>query len=376
MKPAETRRGGAAFGRRRNATADASRPRRSLMSRLAPYGSLALWAAVIIVFSVWVPDTFPTTANWKIILSDQAISAVVALGLLLPLAAGAYDLSIAGTMSMSVAVVGTLMAKSGWSPAPAILVALLVGVVIGAVNAWIIVKLRVDSFIATLGTSSILTALTYKLLNGTDIFEGIPDSFTKLGQTQFVGIAMPVYYMVAIAIVLYFVTEHTPFGRYLYAIGANREAARLSGLPVGRYLALSLVLSAVFAALSGVVLSAKLGVAPLRAGDPYLLPAFAAVLLGSTQFRPGRVNVLGTLVAIYLLATGVKGLALRYPDNPWIDGVFQGVTLIAAVALSVRAASSRSAFASRPFRQRVRGWRRPGGEERGDQTAPPAEGRP
>ena len=89
------------------------------------------------------------------------------------------------------------------------------------------------------------------------------------------------------------------------------------------------------------ILTAKLGTAPVDAGEPYLIPAFAAALFGSTQFKPGRVNVLGTLVAIYMLATGVKGLELLYPNNPWLDDLFQGVALIIAVALSAWAPRGR-----------------------------------
>jgi ribose transport system permease protein len=309
-------------------------PRGSRLFRLVPYSSLLVWAVLIVLFSIVVPETFPTTSNLRIVLSNEAISAIVALGLLLPLAAGQYDLSIAGVMSISVAVVGTLMGDSGWSPPAAIAATLVLGAGVGAINAFVIVRLRVDSFIATLGMMSILGALTYKLLDGQDIVSGIPSGFTKIGQSQFLDIPLPVFYMAALALVFYFLLSHTPFGRYLYAIGSNREATRLAGIPTGRYVATSLVISGAMAALAGVILTSKLGTAPVDAGDPYLIPAFAAALFGSTQFKPGKVNVLGTLVAIYMLATGVKGLELLYPNNPWIDDLFQGTALIIAVALS------------------------------------------
>jgi ribose transport system permease protein len=314
---------------------------RPLTARLLPVSSLFVWAALILLFAILVPETFPTTSNLRIVLSNEAISAVVAMGLLLPLAARQYDLSIAGVMSVSVAVVGGLMANSGWSPAAAIVATLLLGASIGAINAFVIVKLRVDSFIATLGMTSILAAVTYRLLDGQDIVSGIPPGFTELGQSQLFGIPLPVYYMAALAALLYYVLGHTPFGRYLYASGSNPEATRLAGVPVGRYVFVSLVVSGTLAALAGVILTAKLGTAPVDAGEPYLIPAFAAALFGSTQFKPGRVNVLGTLVAIYMLATGVKGLELLYPNNPWLDDLFQGVALIIAVALSAWAPRGR-----------------------------------
>jgi ribose transport system permease protein len=307
----------------------------SIVTRVVPYSSLLVWAALIVLFTIVVPETFPTTSNLRIVLSNEAISAIVALGLLLPLAAGQYDLSVAGVMSISVAVVGSLMAESGWSPPMAIAATVLLGAAIGAFNGFVIVKLKVDSFIATLGMMSILGALTYKLLDGQDIVSGIPVGFTDIGQNQVFSIPLPVFYMAAVALAFYFILRHTPFGRYLYAIGSNREATRLAGIPTGRYVFISLVISGTLAALAGVILTAKIGTAPVDAGEPYLIPAFAAALFGSTQFTPGRVNVLGTLVAIYMLATGVKGLELLYPNNPWIDDLFQGTALIIAVALSV-----------------------------------------
>jgi ribose transport system permease protein len=319
-----------------------SQTRRSVITRLAPISSLFVWAGVILLFSVLVPETFPTTANLRIILSNEAISAIVAMGLLLPLAAGRYDLSIAGVMSISVAVSGSLMADSGWSPGAAVAATLLLGALIGAFNGFVIVKLGVDSFIATLGMSSILGALTYRLLDGQDIVAGIPAGFTQIGQEKLFTIPLPVFYMAGVALLLYFILEHTPLGRYLYATGSNADATRLAGIPVDRYVFLSLVASATLASLAGVILTAKIGTAPVDAGTPYLIPAFAAALLGSTQIKMGRVNVLGTLVAIYLLATGVKGLELKYPNNPWIDDLFQGAALIIAVALSVWAAKRKT----------------------------------
>jgi ribose transport system permease protein len=319
---------------------EAEERRETRAARLKAFGwsrvtMLFVWLGVIVLFSVMLPDTFATSSNARIILSNEAISAVVALGLLLPLAAGAYDLSIGGIMSVSIAVLGTLMAKADWSPVAAAVAAVGTGALVGALNGFIVVKLKVSSFIATLGMSSILVAATYRILNGQDIVTGISPNFVKIGQNQLASIPLPVFYMLGIAIVLYYVLEHTPFGRYLYATGSNPDASRLSGIDVDRYLFISLVLSGSLSALAGVLLVAKIGTAPLDAGDPYLLPAFAAALLGSTQFRPGRVNVVGTLVAIYLLATGVKGLELKYPNNPWIDDLFQGATLIIAVALSI-----------------------------------------
>ena len=314
----------------------AERPK-SRKFKISPYGAVIVWLGVVVLFSLLEPDTFATSQNARIILSNEAISAIVALGLVLPLAADQFDLSIAAVMGFAVVVLGALMANEGWDPLTASIVVVVMGALIGAVNGLLVVKLRVSSFIATLGMSSVLAAGIYKVSNGQDFVEGIPEGLIKAGQSEFLGVPLPVYYMLAIAAVLYFLLEHTPFGRKLYATGFNAEAARLSGVRTDRLAFISLVGSATLSALAGVLLVARIGTAPYDAGAPYLLPAFAAALLGSTQFRPGRFNVLGTLAAIYLLATGVKGLELMYPNNPWIDDLFQGVALILAVSLSVLA---------------------------------------
>ena len=311
------------------------RPRRKF--KVSAYGAVVVWLGVVALFSVLEPDTFATSQNFRIILSNEAISAIVALGLVLPLASDQFDLSIAAVMGFAVVVLGSLMVNYGWSPLTASIVVVAMGALIGAVNGLLVVKLGVSSFIATLGMSSVLAGGIYKVSDGQDFVEGIPQSLINVGQSELIGIPLPVFYMVAIAAVLYFVLEHTPWGRGLYATGFNADAARLSGIKTNRLAFFSLVGSATLAALAGVLLVARIGTAPYDAGAPYLLPAFAAALLGSTQFRPGRFNVLGTLAAIYLLATGVKGLELMYPNNPWIDDLFQGIALILAVSLAALA---------------------------------------
>jgi ribose transport system permease protein len=207
------------------------------------------------------------------------------------------------------------------------------------VNSLIVVRLHVDSFIGTLGMSSILLAGTEWITGGGQIANGISPSFTAIGQKQLFGLPLPVFYMVALAIVLWWLLEYTPVGRYLYGIGGNPQAARLAGIRIGRITTGAFLLSGLVAAFSGVVLAAQLGSASPDVGGPYLLPAFSAVFLGATQVFPGRVNVPGTLIAIFLLATGVKGLQLAGAPA-YINDLFNGAALIIAVALAARAYSS------------------------------------
>jgi ribose transport system permease protein len=225
--------------------------------------------------------------------------------------------------------------SNGHSPLAGAVLAILVATLVGAVNGFVVVRLRVDSFIATLAMSSILAAGAYWVTNGQQIVDGISPGFVKFGTEQWLGIPVPVYYMLALALALWVFLEFRPGGRYLYAVGGNPQAARLAGIRVDRITFGSLVTSATIAGFAGVVLAAKLGTGNPTSGPAYLLPAFSAVFLGATQIKAGRLNVPGTLVAIYLLATGVKGLQLAGAPV-YLNDLFNGLALILAVALAAR----------------------------------------
>jgi ribose transport system permease protein len=299
------------------------------------FSGLYVWAALIILFSFWVPDTFPTSDNAKIIAGDQAITAMLALGIIIPLAAGVFDLSFAGVLGVSVAIVGYLQ-SNGWNVWLSAAAAIAAGAFIGAANGFIVVQLRVNSFIATLGMSSLLVAAEFWITDGKQITE-FNSTFLDLGTKPILGIPLPFYVMIVLAIIIYIIIEYLPIGRYLYASGGNAQAARLAGVRVNNVVFGSLVASAFTAGVTGVVLAARIGTASPEIGPSYLLPAFSAVFLGSTQIKPGRVNVIGTLVAVYLLATGVKGLQLAGAPS-YINDLFNGAALIIAVALAARSA--------------------------------------
>ena len=298
------------------------------------FSGLYVWGALVLVFGIWMPDLFLTADNARIVAGDQAITAMLALALIVPLAAGVFDLSIAAVLGFT-SVVVVWYQSHGHSPLVGAVLAILLGTLVGAVNGFVVVRLHVDSFIATLAMSSILAAGAYWVTNGQQIVEGISPTFVEFGTAQWLGIPVPVYYMVALALALWVFLEFRPGGRYLYAVGGNPQAARLAGLRVDRIMFGSLVASATIAAFAGVVLAAKLGTGNPTSGPAYLLPAFSAVFLGATQIKAGRLNVPGTLVAIYLLATGVKGLQLAGAPV-YLNDLFNGLALILAVALAAR----------------------------------------
>lgn len=320
-------------------TADSPRGRFGLgtlrLDRLSGIYALVIF---IVVFSIVKPAAFPTTQNVKVMADEAAITAIITLGLTISLATATFDLSIGATMSWSMVFVGWLQSAHHLNSWLAIVLTLLSTVVIGLVNGFAVVRLHVEPIITTMGTSAILVALAFWRCGGATIATGIPESFKSLGREHLAGIPISVIYVVVLAVVLIYVMEHTPLGRFMYATGGNESAARLAGIRVGRMQVIALVMSAVIAGIAGIVLTAKIGSTGIDNGSPYLLPAFAGAFLGSTQIRRGRFNVIGALVAVYLLEVGVKGLQLIWPDIVWIKNVFTGVVLIAAVSIAVAAA--------------------------------------
>jgi ribose transport system permease protein len=178
----------------------------------------------------------------------------------------------------------------------------------------------------------VLLALIAWISGGQQILD-LGAGYQKLGTHQTLGITTPVYIMVLVSLVVWYVLERTATGRRVYATGGNSEAARLAGVATGRVVAGALAACGVITGLAGVLVSSRLATGDPTVGPGYLLPAFAAAFLGSTQFRGGRYNVLGTVVAVYVLATGVKGLQLAGAPV-WIPDLFNGVALLLAVGLA------------------------------------------
>jgi ribose transport system permease protein len=294
--------------------------------------ALYIFAVMFIVFAIWVPDTFLEWNTWKALFDSQAVTAILAVGLVIALSAGAFDLAIGTELGLGAIFVSWLLVDKGVGLVPAIVLTLLAGGIIGLANGILITKVRIDSFIATLGMSSVLLALIAWVSSSQQIV-GVGSSFERLGTTEIFGLTLPVYLMLAVGLVVWYLLERTPLGRRVYATGGNIEAARLAGVRVAAVVICSLIACATIAAFAGMLVTANLGTGDPTIGPAYLLPAFSAAFLGSTQFRGGRFNVWGTIVAVYVLATGVKGLQLAGAPI-WIPDLFNGVALLLAVGLA------------------------------------------
>jgi ribose transport system permease protein len=304
------------------------------MSALSFRNVSALYVGIgfIVLFSLWIPDVFWTTTTWKTLISEQAIVGIAAVGLVIPLAAGAYDLSIGMAVGLGSIIVAWLIGEHGTPMALAILASVAAGCAIGVVNGLMVTRFNIDSFIATLAMTSVLSALVTAISGGEQII-GLPESFSNLASNEILGITLPVYMMLVVALVVWYVLEHTPPGRRTYATGGNAEAARLTGVRTRLITVVALIAGSCIAAFAGVLVTARSGASAPDVGVGYLLPAFAAAFLGSTQIRNGHFNVWGTILAVYVLAVGVKGLQLAGAPV-WLPDLFNGVALAVAVGLA------------------------------------------
>ena len=298
--------------------------------------ALYLLALIFVLFGLWIPNTFLTATTFRVVGGDQVVVAILALALLIPLTAGVFDLSVGNMLAFSLVIVSWFQANTGLNGFASSALAVLACGAVGFVSGLVVVRFRVDSFIATLAMSQILAAATLYISANKQIVGVLSPTFLEFGRKEILGVPVVVYYLVALALIIWYVLAFTPLGRHLFATGANAEAARLSGVRTDRLVWGSLVGSAVVAGIAGVIYGAKIGSFSNSFGPPLLFPAFAAVFFGSTQFK-SRPNVWGTLLAVYTLAFGVKGLQLAFASGVyWITPLFNGVALVVAVALAAR----------------------------------------
>ncbi|MFD1104107.1 ABC transporter permease [Sphingobium olei] len=296
------------------------------------YGIAAALVFVICLFSALRPDAFPTMANAGSIMSDNAVLTIVALGVMVPLVIGQFDLSPGFVASLAVMLTAGLLSRQELSWPIVMLIVLGVGVMIGAIMGTLVAYLQLNSLIVSLGMGSILGGLVLFYSNGQIIFQGIPAGFLTLGQTRIGGIIpLPFLYAIVLASIMWFILYMRPVGRRLYAIGGGPEAAKLIGIDVNRYIVGSFVISATLASLAGFIQVARLGAGHPTSAQAFLLPAFAAAFLGATCFRPGFYNVWGTVLAVYLVGTGTTGLFMLGAES-YVQPIFNGGILITAVA--------------------------------------------
>jgi ribose transport system permease protein len=309
-------------------------PASKKLSRLVPvYGLVILTVILLILFSVLLPDTFPTLLNLRSIISDKAIIMLLSLGVMIPMSAGRIDLTVGYGIVLWHILAISLQTMYGFSWPVAVLTVLLLGAIMGFLNGLLVEVAKIDSFIATLGTGTVLYALALWHTGGRQIVGGLDPTFYALSTKMVFGLPITGYYVIAIALIMWVIYEYLPIGRYLYAIGASPKAAALNGIPVRKFVMGSFIASGLMTALAGVLLAAKLRIGQASVGLEFLLPALVGAFLGSTTIKPGRVNVWGTMIGVIILAVGISGIQ-QFGGSFWVEPMFNGVTLIVAIGIA------------------------------------------
>jgi ribose transport system permease protein len=306
-------------------------------------GGLPLLLILMFLFFALDPtssSTFTSSANLKNILSNQAVTGLVALAMVVPLTSGYFDLSVAATTGVANVATAATIGTHHWPIAAGIAFALLLGAVIGFINGFLVAKMQLNGFVVTLGTYTLLGGLVILYTKGQLIIEGIPSSFGHWGAADWFGVPRPFILLIVVAAVVWYLLAHIPFGRKLESIGSNESAARLVGINVTRTVWVSFVISGLLAAAAGVLQTSRAGNAGPETASAFLFPALAAVFLGATTIRPGRYNVWGTIVGVYFVAISVSGFTLLGAEI-WVQPVFNGTALVVGVALSTLIARGR-----------------------------------
>lgn len=312
------------------------RNRRNARAVAASLAVPSVLVGMLAVFSLAMPTTFSTRANWQGMIASQAILLILALAVTLPLRAGDFDLSIGSVAALSAVMAALATVNWHWPAPAAVVLGLASGVGVGILNSIAVLVARIDAFIATLASMAIIDGLLLWITN-TTVIVGVPNSIVEIARQRILGIPVGVFYGWILGMVLWYVFERTPFGRYSLFVSGNHEVARLAGIRIGAVRAASFIACSFLSSIAGIVLLGTIGVGDPSVGSQYLLQPYAAAFLGATAIQVGRFNVVGTIVGIYLIVVGVTGLELLGAPLS-IAQVFYGGVLLIAVGLARLAA--------------------------------------
>jgi len=297
------------------------------------YAVVLVLIVMAVIFSITNSTTFPTVANFQIVFGSNSVTMLLALASLPPLISGDFDLSVGYNLELSAVLLAVLTGEHHISLGLAILITLGLGALVGLVNGILITRIGISSFIATIGVGSVLSGISLYLTNGNVLIQGIPHSLETFAQDNAAGVPDIVWMAAIIAVVFWIAFEHTPYGRRSLAIGLSPRSAQLLGMRVANLRTTAFVISGLMSAIAGVIELGYVGSVSSGVGPSFLLPAVAAGFLGATTIKVGRFNVVGTVIAVILVAIGVSGLELNGVPN-WVEPVFDGAVLVIAVGSS------------------------------------------
>jgi ribose transport system permease protein len=298
-------------------------------SWLRRYGTLIAFAVLVVAFSIAAPQAFPTKANLLNLVQQMTTLAVVAVAATFVMVIGEFDLSVGFVASLS-AVIAFVLFPLGVPVWAAILAGLAAGIVAGAANGVLVARFRVPSFVATLAVGTIVSGLAYWASGGSSLFSGVPAGFTMLGRADVLGVPLLAIWMAVVVAVAATVLRRTRYGRHIHAIGDNAQAALLSGLPVARDRVIAFAIAGGLSALAGLLLAARLGSVQHTMGEVFLLPAYAAVFLGTTVSRTGAPTIWGTLLGVALAGVIANGLTIIGVAT-FVQSMVTGAIIIVAV---------------------------------------------
>ncbi|OFV22201.1 ribose ABC transporter permease [Staphylococcus sp. HMSC14C08] len=300
----------------------------SCMEKIIPFIGLIL---LIIVVSILNPS-FLDLSNLLNLLRQISINGLIAFGMTFIILTGGIDLSVGSILALSSAFIA-LMITSGVDPIIALIIGVLIGFVLGAVNGLLVTKGNMAPFIATLATMTIFRGLTLVITDGNPI-TNLGDSylFQLFGKGYFIGIPVPAVTMIIVFVILLIILQKTTFGRHTYAIGGNEIAAKISGIKVNKIKILIYGISGLMSALAGGILTSRLNSAQPTADTSYELDAIAAVVLGGTSLTGGKGRIVGTLIGVLIIGVLNNGLNLLGVSS-FYQQVVKGVVILIAVLI-------------------------------------------
>ncbi|WP_088105646.1 ABC transporter permease [Halalkalibacter urbisdiaboli] len=280
-----------------------------------------------------VSEQFLTGDNLTNVARQISINAILAVGMTFVIITGGIDLSVGSVMAFTGTIMAGMMLVSGIPIYLAVLIGIVLGTVIGYINGMFVAYAKIPSIIVTLAMMEATRGLALLYTGGYPL-SGLPDTFTFIGRGYAFGvIPMPVVIMVVVYLLAYVILNHMPLGRYIYAIGGNEEAVRLSGIKVKRYKIMAYAISGVTAAIAGMILTSRLASGQPNAGVGFELDAIAAVVLGGTAIAGGRGHIFGTLLGALLMGVLSNGLNLM-GVSPYVQLVLKGAIILGAICYS------------------------------------------
>ncbi|SKA77776.1 ribose transport system permease protein [Caloramator quimbayensis] len=303
-----------------------------LKSVIIKFKSLIGLLALCVIISIITPR-FLNVNNLLNVLTQVSVNAVIAIGMSYVILTGGIDLSVGSILAITGAISASIIVKSN-SVFLAIIAAIIIGALIGAFNGIIVSKGKIQPFIVTLAAMTIFRGVTYVYTNGTPI-SGLGRDFTFIGNAKVIGIPFPVVITLIVFLIAYYIINETRFGRYVYALGGNEDSTRLSGINTDRIKMIVYIVSGIAAAISGIIVTSRIGSASPNAGSGYELDAIAAVVLGGTSLSGGEGSITGTIIGAMIIGVLNNGLNLMNV-SPFYQSIVKGLVILLAVLIDKR----------------------------------------